>query len=76
MNNIFVIALCVSIIFCFMKFFELRFIIKEKIVLKKLTIDTIIVYFSVLFGFFLFEQFSNNKNKLQQAPVFIDTPNF
>ena len=76
MDNIFIIALCVCIIFGIVKFFETRFILKDKLVLKKLVIDCIIVYFSVILGFFLIDQFYSKKAKLTQAPVFIDNPNF
>jgi hypothetical protein len=58
------------------KFFEIRFILKENINLKQLTIDTILVYFSVILGTFIIEQFLNKTKNLTQAPVFIDTPKF
>ncbi len=76
MNNIFINALCVCLIYGIIKFFETRFILKEKIILKKIVIDSLIVYFSVILGYFIIDQFYNNKAKLMQAPVFIDNPNF
>jgi hypothetical protein len=76
MDNIYIIALAVSIVYAIFKFFEFRFIIKENVNLKQLMIDTILVYFSVIIGFFIMEQFISKTKDLTQAPVFIDTPKF
>lgn len=76
MDNIYVIALTISIVYIVSKFFEIRFILKENVNLKQLTIDTILVYFSVILGTFIIEQFLNKAKNLTQAPVFIDTPKF
>ena len=76
MDNIYVIALTISVVYMISKFFEIRFILKENINLKQLTIDTILVYFSVILGTFIIEQFLNKTKNLTQAPVFIDTPKF
>jgi hypothetical protein len=76
MDNIYVIALTISIVYIISKFFEIRFILKENVNLKQLTIDTILVYFSVILGTFIIEQFLNKTKNLTQAPVFIDTPKF
>ncbi len=58
------------------KFFEIRFILKEKVNLKQLLIDTFLVYFSVIIGNFLLHQFSDKSKNLIQSPVFIDNPKF
>lgn len=76
MDNIYIVALSVSIVFMISKFFEIRFILKEKINLKQLVIDCILVYFSVIIGYFIIEQFADKAKNLTQAPVFIDTPKF
>jgi hypothetical protein len=76
MDNIYIIALTVSIVYGISKFFEIRFILKEKVNLKQLMIDIILVYFSVIIGFFITEQFISKTKNLTQAPVFIDTPKF
>jgi hypothetical protein len=76
MDNIYIIALAVSIVYGISKFFEIRFILKEKVNLKQLMIDIILVYFSVIIGFFITEQFISKTKNLTQAPVFIDTPKF
>lgn len=76
MDNIYIVALSVSIVFMISKFFEIRFILKEKVNLKQLVIDCILVYFSVIIGYFIIEQFADKAKTLTQAPVFIDTPKF
>ena len=76
MDNIYVIALTISVVYMISKFFEIRFILKENVNLKQLTIDTILVYFSVILGTFIIEQFLYKTKNLTQAPVFIDTPKF
>jgi hypothetical protein len=76
MDNIYIIALTVSIVYGISKFFEIRFILKEKVNLKQLMIDIILVYFSVIIGIFITEQFISKTKNLTQAPVFIDTPKF
>jgi hypothetical protein len=77
MSNIF-IAFCISIIFLIVKFFEMRFIEKENKPLKFLLRDTILVYFSVLFGNFILDQISPviNLNSKIDTPVFTDNPTF
>ena len=76
MDNIYIVALSISIVFIISKFFEIRFILKEKVNLKQLLIDSILVYFSVIIGNFVIEQFADKAKNLTQAPVFIDTPKF
>ena len=76
MDNIYLVALTISIVYIIFKFFEIRFILKENVNLKQLVIDTILVYFSVILGSFVIEQFIDKTKNLTQAPVFIDTPKF
>jgi len=76
MDNIYLVALTISIVYIISKFFEIRFILKENVNLKQLVIDTILVYFSVILGSFVIEQFMDKTKNLIQAPVFIDTPKF
>lgn len=76
MDNIYLVALTVSIVFLISKFFEIRFILKEKINIKQLLIDTFIVYFSVIIGIFVMDQFADKGKNFTQAPVFIDNPKF
>ena len=76
MDNIFLTALIISFIFLIVKFLEMRFITKENKSLKSTLIDTIFVYFSVLLGYFVLEQFNLNTKVLTEAPVFVDKPSF
>jgi len=76
MDNIYLIAFSVAIVFMLAKFFEVRFILKERIVLKQLVIDTILTYFSVIIGYFVIDQFADKTKSFTQAPVFIDNPKF
>lgn len=69
-------AAVVSIVFIILKFLETRFILKEKINLKQLVIDGILVYLSVIIGHFINEQLLQQTKNLGQAPVFIDNPKF
>ena len=57
-SNIFVNAGAAAILFLIMKFIEMRFIEKENKPLKELIKDTLIVYISVLSGFYLLDQLS------------------
>lgn len=76
MDNTYILGLAVSIVFLIFKFFEIRFILKEKVNFKKLLIDTFLIYISVVVGYFLIEQFSDKTKNITQAPVFIDNPKF
>ena len=76
MENIYLISLVISFTFLIAKFFEMRFITKENKPLKSTIIDTIFVYFSVVIGYYIIEQFSLKTQSLTEAPVFIDKPGF
>jgi hypothetical protein len=76
MDNTYIVGIAVSIVFLIFKFFEIRFILKEKVNVKKLLIDTFLTYISVVVGYFVIEQFSDKAKNLTQAPVFIDNPKF
>lgn len=56
MDNIFIIATVVSIIYLILKFIEMRFVDSESKPLKLLVRDTLLVYFSVICGYFIMEQ--------------------
>lgn len=79
MDNIFVIAGIVSIIFFIVKFIEMRYIEKESKPLKLLIRDSLIVYISVVTGNFIIVQLQpvinegiNNVNPV----AFTDNPPF
>lgn len=75
MDNIFVIAGVVSVVFLIAKFIEMRFVDKENKPLKLLIRDTILVYFSVFFGNFVLEQLKPIQ-KGATPLVFTDSPDF
>jgi hypothetical protein len=80
MNNIFVVAGIISIVFLIAKFIEMRFIEKESKPFKLLIRDALLVYFSVIASDFLIGQinpFINGiKGGTNTPPIFTDNPGF
>jgi len=80
MDNIFIIAAIVSIIFLISKFIEMRFIEKENKPLKLLIRDTLLVYCSVISGYVIMEQLKpviqSAGESLSTPQVFTDNPEF
>ena len=80
MDNIFVIATIVSIVYFIAKFIEMRYIEKESKPLKHLIRDALVVYFSVICGFFILDQIKpmiqSGGNEPTTTPVFTDNPEF
>jgi hypothetical protein len=78
MENIFLIAGIVSVIFLIVKFIEMRFIEKENKPLKFLIRDSLIVYISVISGFFIINQVEPivEGSKISSPVVFTDHPSF
>lgn len=78
MENIFLIAGIVSVIFLIAKFIEMRFIEKENKPLKFLIRDSLIVYISVISGFFIINQVDPiiEGAKISSPVVFTDHPSF
>ena len=78
MENYFYSASVLSIIFFICKFIEMRFITKSNKSLKELMIDSSYVFFSVIVGLFIIEQFNGQKIKVgvTTTQVFTDNPNF
>jgi len=81
MQNIFVIAAIISIIFFIIKFIEMRFVDKESKPLKYLIRDSLLVYFSVISGNFIIEQLKpvlqeGGENIIISPNVFTDNPEF
>ncbi len=70
------VAGIISIIFLIIKFIEMRFVDKESKPLKLLIRDTIVVFFSVMFGNFILEQLSPVMQKGGVTQVFTDNPEF
>jgi hypothetical protein len=78
MDNIFVVAAIISIIFLISKFFEMRIIEKESKPIKYLIRDSLLVYFSVIASHFILKQIKpiiHNAGS-NVTPVFTDNPGF
>jgi len=76
MENIFIVAAIISLVFLIAKFIEMRFVDKESKPLKLLIRDTVLVYFSVVSGNFILEQLSPVMQKGGVTQVFTDNPEF
>jgi hypothetical protein len=80
MDNMFMIATIISIIYLVSKFIEMRFFEKENKPLKILVRDTLLVYFCAVLGFFIIDQLKPIINDVSNSnlttPVFIDNPEF
>ena len=82
MDNIFIIAGVVAFIFLLAKFVEMRFVEKDNKPLKLLVRDALLVYFSVVIGYYIIEQLNpatvqNVGGAVANAtPVFTNNPEF
>lgn len=79
MDNIFIIAAIISIIFFIVKFIEMRFIEKDSKPFKLLIRDSLLVYFSVIIGYFILEQLNpilHNGGQPNTTQIFTDNPGF
>jgi hypothetical protein len=80
MDNIFIFAGIIAIIFLIIKFIEMRFVEKESKPLKLLIRDTLVVYVSVVCGHFILDQLKpvmqNAGEGTNVTPVFTDNPGF
>jgi len=78
MNNIFVIAAIISILFLLAKFIEMRFIEKENKPLKFLIRDSLIVYIATVLGILLQQQLEPvMEGSIVSSPAaFTDNPSF
>jgi hypothetical protein len=79
--NTFVIAGIISFAYFIIKFIEMRFIDKENKPLKFLMRDSLLVYFSVVFGLFIVEQLKpviqeGGEGGIINPAVFTDNPGF
>jgi hypothetical protein len=80
MNNIFIIAAVISIIYFIVKFIEMRFVDRESKPLKLLVRDSLLVYFSVIIGLTVIDQLKPIVQEGGSIPlqpsVFTDNPGF
>ena len=79
MNNIFLVAGIISVIFFIAKFLEMRYINNEPKPLKLLIRDSLLVYISVIIGSFILDQLKPviNEIVISEVPLaFTDNPPF
>lgn len=79
MDNIFLIAGIISVIFFISKFLEMRYIDGEPKPLKFLIRDSLLVYVSIVVGIFVMEQLKPviNETGIHKTPLaFTDNPSF
>lgn len=79
MDNIFIIALIISVVFTLGKLFEMKFLLEEdKKPIKYLIRDSLFVYLSVIISFFIINQISPNISKFNKEPLlaFLSEPEF
>jgi hypothetical protein len=82
MDNIFIIAAVIAFIFLLAKFIEMRFVDKDNKPLKLLVRDALLVYISVVCGYFIIEQLNPvavtiaGGGGANATPVFTDNPEF
>ena len=77
MENLFLNAGIIAVVYLLIRFAEMRVILKESTPLKDLVKDTILVYISVIVGTYIIEQVipnENGGNKILGA--FTDAPGF
>ena len=79
MDNIFLVAGIISVIFFIAKFFEMRYVEQEPKPLKLLVRDSLLVYISVVLGSFIIDQLNPviNESVVPLEPLaFTDNPPF
>ena len=79
MDNIFLVAGIISVIFFIAKFLELRYVDNEPKPLKLLIRDSLVVYVSVVIGSFILDQLKPviNESIIPISPLaFTDNPPF
>lgn len=75
-NDTFIKGLVVCIVYLIFRFFEMRFILKETIPLKKMIRDTLLVYVSFIAGNFVYMQIEPIKDLGSAPVVFTNNPEF
>jgi hypothetical protein len=79
MDNIFLVAGIISVIFFVAKFLEMQYVEKESKPLKILIRDALVVYVSVVAGMFILEQLTPviKETVVPSSPIaFTDNPPF
>ena len=75
-NNTFIKGFVVCVVYLIFRFFEMRFILKETIPLKKLIRDTLLVFISFIAGNFIYTQIEPIKDLGTMPVVFTNNPEF
>ena len=78
-ENNFLIAILVSVVFLICKFIEIRFISKEDKPIKNVIIDMIIIYFSIVAGLFIMQQLNLGASNISggtSTQAFTNNPDF
>jgi len=77
MNNIFVHAGIIAVVYSLIKFVEMRMILKEARPVKELLKDTIMVYLSAIAGMFIIDQMDQvTMTGKKSTNVFVGNPEF
>ena len=77
MDNVFLQAGIIAVLYLLAKFIEMRFVLKENKPIKLLMRDAVIVYISSIIGLYIIEQFLLQGEIKKSAPqAFIDNPTF
>jgi len=76
MDNIFIIAACISVVFLIAKIIVTKFVEKKDKPLNLLIKDVLFVYLSSVCGFYVFTVFFKGIKEGQITPVFTDNPGF
>jgi len=77
MNNIFVNAGIIAVVYSLIKFVEMRMILKEARPVKELLRDSIIVYISTIAGMFIIDQMGSITTMGKKSTnVFVGNPEF
>tara|TARA_B100000424_G_C22925950_1_gene492651 strand:- start:449 stop:682 length:234 start_codon:yes stop_codon:yes gene_type:complete len=74
--SVFVIGVVIAVIYLIFKFIEMKYILKENKPVKKLFRDTVIVYISVVVGYYTLNQISSDIIDSSSPEVFTGNPGF
>jgi hypothetical protein len=75
-NTVFFTASIIAIVYFLIKFLEMKYVLKEDKPLKLLVRDTIMVYFSIIIGDYIVNQFNTEKIQSGSPDVFVGNPEF
>lgn len=75
MNNQFINSFIISVLYLVIKFVQMRFVDKKNKPIKELASDTLMVYISVLFGFYALQTIEKS-DFTEQTQIFTGSPDF